>query len=221
MTAESKKVRVLLAEGRPLMRELLAATLSAARGFQICGTADSCGSAVEQASSQAPDVVLFGTPGLDAGAEEFVHSVLIACPSTAVMVLVPDDQDPELFAALDAGAIAFATCGMSLRELNRSLQAAAVHETVLPSDFARRVLNRLHTPSRPAFQRNDATRLTARETEILALLMQGQGNAEIARSLGVSINTVKNHLYSIYRKLGVTSRGQAFAAASQLGLVKV
>jgi len=60
--------------------------------------------------------------------------------------------------------------------------------------------------------------LTAREQEILKLLTKGLANGEIASTLGVSTNTVKNHLYSIYRKLGVNSRGQAFATATEMGL---
>lgn len=219
MTAQVNKKLVLLVDGRQLMRDVLGAVLSSSKHFEVCGVAGTCDEAVGAVAACKPDVVLFGAPGLDTGSERFVHSVLMACPETAVMVLVASDDEPDLYAALDAGAIAFATVEMSLSELERSLQAAAVHETVLPADFARRMLNRLHAPRSVTYQRSSIPKLTPREYEILGLLMQGNGNAEIARTLGVSINTVKNHLYSIYRKLGVTSRGQAFVAATQLGLV--
>ena len=89
---------------------------------------------------------------------------------------------------------------------------------MLPAEFAQRLLAQLQTKRRREINRVDRPQLTEREHEILALLTTGLGNAEIATELGVSPNTVKNHLYSIYRKLGVTSRGQAFATATKLGI---
>ena len=107
---------------------------------------------------------------------------------------------------------------MPLKDVKERIRAAAAHQTVLPAEFAQRILLGLHTRPRTQARRSSRPQLTAREQEVLGLLTAGLGNAEIAAELGVSTNTVKNHLYSIYRKLGVTSRGQAFATAAELGL---
>jgi DNA-binding NarL/FixJ family response regulator len=217
---EQTQIKVVIADGRRLVRDLLHGAVSAAPGMSVAGVAATAAAAKEAVARTHPDVVILGVPSLDTAVEDSVHTMLLAHSSAAVVVLVSHENDEELLRALDAGAIGFATLDMPLAQLFRSVQAAAAGETLLPAEFARRVVTRARTPMRPlsGHDRMQAP-LTSREAEILELLMKGHGNGEIAGMLGVSVNTVKNHLYSIYRKLGVKSRGQAFVAASQLGYV--
>lgn len=211
-------IRIVVADNRPLVRELLAQAISDGDQFVASMLSGESAEVVSALRTAPADVVIFGTDAIDASAEDFVHAVLLACPHAAVIALAAADRDPQLLDALGAGASGFITLDTPLIEVAERLLAAASRQTLLPADFAQRMLDGMRVKKQTNFERSLSPSLTARENEILKLLTLGLGNAEIARRLGVSTNTVKNHLYSIYRKLGVKSRGQAFATAMSLGL---
>lgn len=211
-------IRVLIGDNRPLVRDTLGHALDHLEGFEVVGRADSCEEAAALASRLKPAVVLYGIVSCEMDVDDAVERILISSPCSRLIAFAASDEDPCLFDALQAGAIGFVTPEMPLDGVAGILRSAAIGETVLPADFARRILDRLQPRRRFAPTHVVPRELTDRELEILRLLMRGLANAEIARKLGVSTNTVKNHLHSIYRKLGVTSRGQAFATATQLGI---
>jgi DNA-binding NarL/FixJ family response regulator len=215
------QTRVLVADGRRLFRELLREAIEAADDLVLTGEADTAEDALAKVARRRPDIVVFGVATLSIPAEEFIHRALLACSTAAIMVLASSDEEEELLEALGAGAVGFATFGASVDELLEGIRCAAARQVVLPAHFTRRLVERRMPRPVPddVPRRERKPELTARELEILQLLSKGLGNADIASCIGVSVNTVKNHLYSIYRKLGVSSRGQAFATAAELGLV--
>ncbi len=216
---KTEPITVIVGDGRQLMRDLLRAALANISDVHILAECDSLEDLMAECFRRSPQVVLLGIGSFAERPDVTVRAVLDAAPSAAVAVLSADDDDRDLLLALDAGACAFVTLESAIEELEDSLRAAAAHQTLLPPRFARVVLERLS--GRPRVDRRSTeTSLTARELEILHLLTDGLGNAEIARAVGLSSNTVKNHLYSIYRKLGVSSRSQAFAEATRRGLVQ-
>jgi DNA-binding NarL/FixJ family response regulator len=209
---------VLVAEARVLVRELLTRGLGDIHTLRVVGEADSAESAACFAARFKPDVVLLGQDALNEPVEECVGRVLLASPTTAVVAMVDSEDDEKLVDALHAGAIGFFALSTPLDSVVEVIHAAAARETFLPVEFTRRILERVQPRRHTSPDRAPARDLTQRELEILRLLMQGLANAEMARQLGVSSNTVKNHLHNIYRKLGVTSRSQAFATATELGI---
>ena len=210
MTA-AKQIRMIVADERPMVREALAA----AAAFDTVASDGSLDSLLSDLRAETPDVVVLGA--VEGNVTDAVQAVLIACPSTSVLVLAGTEQDPGLLDALKAGAAGFVTLCMPIDEFTRRVFAAASRQTILSAEFAQQILGNYH--ARHASEiRKARPQLTAREQEILKLLTKGLANGEIASTLGVSTNTVKNHLYSIYRKLGVNSRGQAFVTATEMGL---
>jgi DNA-binding NarL/FixJ family response regulator len=212
--------RVLVADERPLVRDLLGQAIGRDAEFEVSvldGSRDTTLAALKSCGGSA--VVLFGAEAVDVSVSVFVESVLLACPWASVLVFVDEGDDRSILSALEAGAAGFVTEGTPLEELKERIRAAAARQTVFPAEFTKRLLDELQAKRRSSMKRSqDRPQLTDREQEILQLLTRGLGNAQIASELGVSPNTVKNHLYSIYRKLGVTSRGQAFATAARLGI---
>jgi len=210
MTA-AKQIRMLIADERPLVREALAASAV----FDAVASDGSRESLLSDVRAESPDVVVLGS--VEGGVVEALQHVLLACPSTSVLVLTDNERDPGLLDALKSGASGFVTLSMPMEEFTKRVFGAASRQTILPAEFAQQLLG-MFDSKRSVEIRRAKPQLTAREQEILQLLTKGLGNAEIASTLGVSTNTVKNHLYSIYRKLGVSSRGQAYATATELGL---
>jgi DNA-binding NarL/FixJ family response regulator len=204
---------------RPLVRDLLGQALAGSSEFDVAVIGGSRDKAVHALKGAKPaTVAIIAAAAIDTPVDRFIESLMLASPWVSVLVLVSDESDHAVLQALEAGALGFIADGTPLEEVKERVRAAAARQTVLPAEFAQRLLAQLQTKRRSEINRVDRPQLTEREHEILALLTTGLGNAEIATELGVSPNTVKNHLYSIYRKLGVTSRGQAFATATKLGI---
>lgn len=218
MTATNAQVRVLIADDRALVCDMLGHALATQHEIHVLGHAITAESAAFIAGQMSPDVTIFGVAAREGSVEDGIHRLLLACPSCAVVALAESEEDERLVEALRAGAIGFITLATPLETVVQVLLSAALQQTVLPAEFTQRILDMAKSPTPVVAPRAVSRALTEREVEILQLLMRGLANAEIARNLGVSTNTVKNHLNNIYRKLGVTSRSQAFATASQLGI---
>jgi two-component system, NarL family, response regulator LiaR len=153
------------------------------------------------------DVVLFdtfGRPGLGLADVKRLHDN----PGVARVAVFTWQHSPRLVGeALRVGAAAYLSKATTAEELVEQLERIARGETIVSTHFGGRVgEGSLQWPGR-------ARGLTARESEVLALLAAGHRNADIAAALYVSVDTVKTHLRSIFRKLGVTNRAQAVASA--------
>lgn len=210
-------IRVLLADDVALFRSGLRALLSSVSGLVIVGEAVDGAQAVRLAERHRPDVALVDLkmPGLDG--VEATRRIRIAVPGCRVVVLTTFDDDDLLFAALRAGASGYLLKDLSAERLVEAIHAAARGESVLAprvvgkvvAEFAR--MTPQPRPTGPA--------LSPRESEVLRLLARGAANKEIAEALGISEGTVKNHLTSLFGKLGVTQRTQAALRARELGLL--
>jgi len=216
--SKAQPIKVLVVDQRPLVRGSLSAAIEAGNGFEAEASQGVLSRVLERLDSYSFDVVLFGISAIDVSVSLFVRSVLNAHRSVAIVALVLDSNDKLTYEALEAGAAGFVTAETSLEDLQRQLRAAAAQQTILPPEFVIKILSQAGSHQRKELQKKAVPDLTSREHEIFALLTKGLSNAEIAVQLGVSTNTVKNHLYNIYRKLGVSTRSQAFAVAAKLGV---
>lgn len=194
-------IRIVVVDDHPVVREGLVAALARREDFTI---AAAFGSAEELLASRLEaDVVLLdlelpGMSGIDALPR-------LAVPS---LVLTAYASDEQLDAVLRAGARGYLLKGAALEEIERAIRAVARGERYLDPRVAARVAALSHAP-----------RLSARERDVLRLVVAGKSNKEIASALNVAERTVKFHMTSIFNKLGAENRAQAVTIAHERGLV--
>ena len=201
--------RVLIVDDHPVFRDGLAGLLATLPDVEIAGTAGTAEEALAVLLDSAPDIVLMDINLPGASGVEATRNVLAAAPATAVLVVSMVDDDDSVFAALAAGARGYVLKGASADEITAALRTVAAGGAVFGAGIASRLL--ATTPARlpgpaPPSQQHD---LTAREREVLDLLADGASNRQIARSLGISLKTVQNHVSRILDKLQAADRTQA------------
>ncbi|HEX6507947.1 MAG TPA: response regulator transcription factor [Chloroflexota bacterium] len=222
------RTRVLIAEADPAYRRHLRTLL---RGFQdadVVGEAGTTFDALSLVETLAPDVVLVDSALPTSGGLELVKTLRPAYPTTAIVVLAPNEDQEQLFYAVRYGAAAYLVKTTPDEELVYMLDRVrrggyVIDDHVLANPaLASRVLHEFRDLAgfdqqvKPLF-----APLTAREIEVLEHAAQGYSNKEIARALSISDQTVKNYLTSIMRKLAVNDRTHAVVYAMQQGWIKV
>jgi two-component system nitrate/nitrite response regulator NarL len=207
--------RVLIVDDHPLTRDALASLLGA-RGFDVCGTASDGAEAIVEASRLQPDVVLLdlSMPGVDglSALPELRH----AAPDCEVVVLTASGTEENLLAAIRGGAAGYLLKTEPPERLAAFLEGVVDGEAALSGSVARRLLDQLRSGNGRGVGVPDsiAAALSARELEVLLLLDEHHGTDEIARRLFISEHTVRSHVKSLLRKLGVSSRREALERLS-------
>lgn len=224
---EPAPIRVLLADDHALVRRGFKLMLDAQPDLGVVGEAADGEQAVELAGRLRPDVVLMDLhmPGMDGvRATELITAGL---PQVRVLALSTFDLDENVVAALRAGAAGFLPKDVSPEELIEGVRVVHRGESAVAPRLLTRLISTFVRAARPAGRpRTEPARpeglpeLTAREREILVLIARGRSNAEIAAELAVSPSTVKNHVTSLFAKIGARDRAQAVIAAYEAGLVR-
>lgn len=224
----SDVIRVIVVEREPLYRHGLASVLEAMDDIEVAGTADSVDSGYKLADDTSPLVALVGTTLSDAPGLAFAAEMRRRYPAVATIVIAANESDDELFAAIRAGASAYSGRDISEVDLLELVKRSATGEYVINEQLlskpyvAARVLDqfRNNTISDTALS-HAFMPLTDRELEILRKVSDGMTNAEIGYALGISAQTVKNHVTSILRKLAVNDRTQAVVTALRRGWLTI
>jgi DNA-binding NarL/FixJ family response regulator len=207
--------RVIIVDDHPLTREALASLLGA-HGFDVCGTAEDGAEAVREAGRLQPDVVLLdlSMPGVDGLSA--LPAIRNASPGCEVVVLTASGTEDNLLAAIRAGAAGYLLKTEPPERIAEFLEGVVQGDAALSGSIARRLLDRVRTGSDPVGGVPDAIarKLSARELEVLLLLDEHLGTDEIARRLYISEHTVRSHVKSLLRKLGVSSRREALEQLS-------
>jgi DNA-binding NarL/FixJ family response regulator len=203
-------IRILLADDHPVVREGLRGMLSAEPDIEVVGEAASGGEAVALFGALRPDVVLMDLrmPGGD-GVDAIAKIRAGRGGGVRIIVLTTYDTDADILRAVEAGAAGYLLKDAPRADLLRAIRAAARGETVLAPVVAGRLVSRVRGPR--------AETLSARETEVLALVARGLTNVQIGRALYVSEATVKTLLTRACAKLGVTGRTAAVTRAMETG----
>ena len=202
----SEPVRVVLADDHPMYRYGVAAVLATADEIELVGEASDGRALIALVEAERPDVVLtdLAMPGLDGVSA--CKQLLARHPELGVLVLTMHADDESLVSALRAGARGYLVKGADKAELIAAIRAVAAGQAVYGAAVARRIAGLFGAPGpvAPAFPD-----LTPREREVLDLLAQGGRNSEIARQLGMTDKTVRNHVSAILMKLQVPDRTAA------------
>lgn len=204
-------IRVLIADDHGVLREGLGRIVAAQEDMELVGTAANGDEAVAAWRERMPDVVLMDLemPVLDG--IEATRRIMDEGSGAAVLVLTSFSDRRRIVAALDAGAVGYLLKDASAEDVVRGIRSAAEGASPLDPRAARTLLEAKAAP-------DPLEGLSPREREILGLLLEGLPNKLIARRLEISEKTVKSHLTSIFRQLGVTDRVQAALWAERHGL---
>ena len=204
-------IRVLVVDDHGVVRDGLGRVVAAQPDLELVAAAANGAEAVELCRTAHPDVVLMDLemPVLDG--IEASKAILAESPETAVLVLTSFSDHKRITGALEAGAVGYLLKDASAEEVVNGIRTAAAGGSPLDPRAARVLLQARSAP-------DPLAGISPREREVLALLLDGKPNKLIARQLGISEKTVKAHLTSIFRAIGVADRVQAILWAEQQGL---
>ena len=204
-------IRVLVVDDHGVVRDGLGRLIEALDDIELAGVAADGAEAVDRARAVGPDVVLMDLDMPRMDGIEATRRILADRPETAVLVLTSFSDRPRILGALDAGASGYLLKDSASDEVAEGIRAAARGDAPLDPRAARTILAARAEP-------DPLGGLSAREREVLELLVQGLPNKLIARRLQISDKTVKSHLTRIFRELGVTDRTQAALWAERHGI---
>ena len=198
----TKMTRILVVDDHQLVRAGLVSLLEGTDEFEVVGQAADGAEAVELAADTSPDVVLMdlSMPIMDGVTATRV--LLAARPEIAVVVLTSFADQVRVAEALAAGAVGYLLKDSHPRDLLAGIRAAAAGYAPLDPRVARSLLPSGRTP-------DPAAQLSQRELQVLRLVTKGMANKQIGRALGISEHTVKVHLGSVFRQIGVGDRTSA------------
>jgi two-component system, NarL family, nitrate/nitrite response regulator NarL len=203
-------VRVLIADGSPSERSGVRRALEDA-GCAVCAEAADGPEAVDAAARDRPDLCLVDTE-LPGGGISTVAAILGSGAKTAVVMFARSPSERDLFAALEVGACGYLTKSTDPERLAIALRRVSEGEAPLPRTLVARLIEEFQERHR---RRQTLDNLTERETEVLDLLGQGLDTADIAARLFVARVTVRTHIASILKKLGVPDREAAVRAVGR------
>jgi DNA-binding NarL/FixJ family response regulator len=205
--------RVLLIDDHELIRQGLARAFEREDEMTVVGQAGSVAEGISAFGDLDPDVVVTDLELPDGHGLEVVRQVRGSNDAVGLVVLTMHAGDDHIFAAMEAGASAFVGKDSKATDVVSAARHAAVApRTFLCAGLSAAMVRRATTPAPP--------KLSGREEEVLALLADGIGTAEIAGKLYMSESTAKTHITHIYQKLGAANRAQALVAAMRLGLLE-
>lgn len=218
--SSESEIRVLVVDDHDLFRSGLRRLLDEHDELDVVADARRGDEAVARAAELRPDVVVMdiNMPGMSG--VEATRGVLQASPASAVLMLTVTADESAVLDAVLAGASGYLLKDATLPEIVRGIHAAAAGQSLIAPAVAGDLLARLRRHGAPdAPPRPAAPALSARELEVLRLVVTGCDNGQIGQRLHLSPSTVKHHVSAILEKLGVENRIQAAVLAVRLGLV--
>lgn len=204
------KLKIMLVDDHYLVRMGLSSVIGLENDMLVCAEAATGEQALALFRARKPDVTLMdlrlpGMSGLEA-----TQAIRLEFPDAKIIVLSTYVSDEEIYAALQAGAMAYLVKSVSRDELMQAIRKASNGLRHIPSEVASRLADRMSRAN-----------LSGRELDVLRLLVKGRRNREIASALDITEGTVKLHVSSILGKLGVSDRTEAATVALRRGIVQL
>lgn len=203
-------IRILIADDHPVVRQGLVAMIELKSDMTIVAEASNGREAVDLFRQHHPDVTLIDLRMPEMDGVEAIAMIRAADRQARIIVLTTYDTDEDIYRGLGAGAMAYVLKGTSSDELLDTIRAVHAGQTCIPSDIAAKLATRMTTPE-----------LTAREMEVLRLIVAGKSNRAISITLNISEGTVRAHVNNILSKLDANDRTQAATLALKRGLVRL
>ncbi|ALV34984.1 response regulator transcription factor [Streptomyces sp. CdTB01] len=210
-------IRIVIADDQTAVREGLGLLLGLLPDIEVVAQAGDGDAAIEAVARHAPQVVLMDLHMPRRDGIEATRAIRADHPEVQVVILTTYDDDASILHALQAGALGFLTKDATQAEIGRAVAAAAAGQAILDPTVQTRLLAAAGgVPLAP----QDPNGLTARETDVLRLIVQGQTNREIARTLFVTEATVKTHINRIFAKTASRDRAAAVRYAYSRGIAE-
>ncbi len=210
----SETISVLVVDDHEMVREGLTAMLKTAPDMELIGQASDGDYAVTFCTETCPDVVLMDLEMPKMDGISATKRIREHCPQTQIIALTSFSEDERIQAALAAGMIGYLLKSIPANQLQEAIRNAHVGKSTLAPEAAQSLIQASVRPPKLGAD------LTERELEVLALLVEGQTNQQIAQSLEISLSTAKFHVSTILSKLNAASRTEAVSLALKHGLVE-
>lgn len=214
---ETERLRILLADDHPMFLEGLASNLQGEEELEVAGQAADGNEAVRLAELLQPDVILMDVNMPGKNGIEATREIIRTSPHIGILILTMFDDDASVFSAMRSGARGYLLKGAQKEEIVRAIHAVGDGEAIFSATIARKmmfyfdaIVNKTENVQFP--------QLTAREREVLQWIAHDLSNVNIARKLGLSLKTVRNHVSNILSKLQAADRAQAILIAREAGL---
>jgi DNA-binding NarL/FixJ family response regulator len=214
-------MRILIADDHALFRDGMRSLLRS-EGHQVVAEAKNGREAIALAHQHKPEVVLMDLSMPEVDGLSATRTIVQELPDVKVIILTASDEDINLFEAIRSGAQGYLMKDLEADEFFDMLDRASRGEPALTPAFAKRLLQEFARPPVAAEvqPRSDSDELTAREREVLELMVQGvTSNRQLAKHLGVSENTIKFHVRNILDKLRLHTRAEVVGYALRKGIV--
>jgi NarL family two-component system response regulator LiaR len=214
----SNPIRVMIVDDHGMVRRGLATILKVKADLELVGEASGGHEAVQLCETVQPDVILMDLVMPEMGGAEATHLIRERCPRVQVIALTSFQERELVREALQAGAIGYLLKNVSANDLAAAIREAHAGRSTLAPEAIQALIQ---DQGRAAIRGPDlpeAFGLTPREREVLALMVEGLNNPDIAERLVVSRSTAKAHVSNILSKLGVSNRAEAIAMALQRNL---
>jgi DNA-binding NarL/FixJ family response regulator len=213
-------IRVAIVDDQRLFTRGLSGLVEMLPGIEVVGVAYDGEEAITLCRGEEPDVVLMdiSMPKLDG--IEATRAIKDLLPQTAVIILTGHEEDEHVFEGIKAGAQGYLLKDSEPEDLSRAIHTVWAGDTIIAPDLAQKML-RTFEGERSGTPQLAPPPLTERELEVIKALAQGMSDRQIARSLGISEKTVRNHTSNIYRKLHIFDRTQAVIYAVREGVIDV
>jgi DNA-binding NarL/FixJ family response regulator len=222
-------IRVIVVDEQPLFRQGICSTLEQMGDCEIIGKSTDAEEILELSRTGNPDVALIDAGLTSADPLEIARQMRHLVPQMAIMILTPSEDEERLFQSIKVGAAAYYTRNITPEELTDAVRRVSHGEYLINDDvlskpqLASRVLKSFRELSveEEAPGKDSYSPLSTREVEILDYIARGNSNKEIAKSLKISDQTVKNHITSILKKLSVNDRTAAVVHALRHGWIQM
>jgi DNA-binding NarL/FixJ family response regulator len=211
---ENQLIRILIVSDQPVSALGLHTLLNQQSDMEVMGHATSGEDVLEKVARIQPQVLLLDCYLIHNPADIIAREVSSLEMPVEIMAINPIIDEPHLKSLLEAGAVGYLLSSESLEHVVEAVRKVADGERWLSSPLVDRLLEQENRKG------DHGESLTRREVEVLALMVKGHTNTQIAEHLSIAVGTVKNHLKNIYAKLGVHTRVEVLLLAGKYGLVK-
>jgi two-component system, NarL family, response regulator len=203
-----QSIKIMIVDDHPVVREGLSRIIVSESGMEVIAEAGTGAEALAQYRKLRPDIVLLDMRMPEMTGIETIEAIRKEFSNARIIVLSTYDLEEDIYQSLQAGARGYILKDSPRSELLASIRRVHAGERVIPPNIATRLAERI-----------GGNELTAREFEVLKLIVNGKSNKQIGDDLGISEGTVKSHVNNILDKLGVTDRTQAVSVALKRGIV--